>query len=247
MGLSAISGEPRRSCRGNTGGTCPHATNLCRVLARGQPPAFRLSAEHHRLLAARCTRDVPINEAPWALRLGREGLGPLWAPLLASRAVAGLTPAWSGAGTAPAPAFHGERLILLKALDASEPVTLRQQVGSLSAHIVATWRSRYVPVDGIDLEARAILNQEAAAVRAQGTQPDALTVWMRLTDQVARIGDRGRCSGLHLSAVGRALIGLNRLALVETIGCVRLTLDDIGRRLVGTDLHSSAPAHARWD
>ena len=75
-----------------------------------------------------------------------------------------------------------------KAFDTSEAVTLRQQVGSLPAHIVATWRSRYVPVDGIDLEARAILNQEAAAVRAQGTQPDALTVWMRLTDQVARIG-----------------------------------------------------------
>ena len=75
-----------------------------------------------------------------------------------------------------------------KAFATSEAVTLRQQVGSLPAHIEATWRSRYIPVDGIDLEARTILNQEAAAVRAQGTQPDALTIWMRLTDQVARIG-----------------------------------------------------------
>ena len=81
-----------------------------------------------------------------------------------------------------------EEPTLPKAFDTSEAVTLRQQVGSLPAHIVATWRSRYVPVDGIDLEARAILNQEAAAVRAEGTQPDALTIWMRLTDQVARIG-----------------------------------------------------------
>ena len=81
-----------------------------------------------------------------------------------------------------------EEPTLPKAFDTSEAVTLRQQVGSLPAHIVATWRSRYVPVDGIDLEARAILNQEAAAIRAQGTQPDALTIWIRLTDQVARIG-----------------------------------------------------------
>ncbi len=34
------------------------------------------------------------------------------------------------------------------------------------------------------------------------------------------------CCGLHLSAVGRDLIGLNRLTLAGIIGCVWLTLGD---------------------
>ncbi len=72
--------------------------------------------------------------------------------------------------------------------DSPQPATLRQQVGTLPPYIMAAWRSRYVPVDGVDLEARAMLNQEAAAIRAQGERPDALTVWIRLTDLVARVG-----------------------------------------------------------
>jgi len=32
---------------------------------------------------------------------------------------------------------------------------------------------RYVAVDGVDLQARALLGAEAAAVRAEGQQPDA--------------------------------------------------------------------------
>jgi hypothetical protein len=44
------------------------------------------------------------------------------------------------------------------------------------------------PQMAVDLEARALLNTEAAAVRAEGVQPDALTVWMRLTDMVVRVG-----------------------------------------------------------
>ena len=72
--------------------------------------------------------------------------------------------------------------------DGSEPVTLRQQVGTLPPYILAAWRSRYVTVDGVDLQARAMLSQEAAAIRAQGERPDALAVWMRLTDLVARVG-----------------------------------------------------------
>jgi len=55
------------------------------------------------------------------------------------------------------------------------------------------------------------------------------------------------CSGLHSSAVGRALVSLNRLTLAGIIGRSWLTLHDFGRRLAGTDLQSSAPAHARWD
>jgi len=57
----------------------------------------------------------------------------------------------------------------------------------------------------------------------------------------------GKCSGLHLSAVGRDLIGLNRLTLAGIIGCVWLTLGDFGRTIGATGLHLSAPAHARWD
>lgn len=70
----------------------------------------------------------------------------------------------------------------------SEPIMLRQQVNTLPAYVLAAWRSRYVPVDGVDLEARAMLNQEAATVRADGVQPDALTVWMHFADQVVRVG-----------------------------------------------------------
>ena len=54
--------------------------------------------------------------------------------------------------------------------------------------MLAAWRSRYVPVDSVDLEARAMLNKEAAAIRAEGNQPNALTVWVRLCDMVVRVG-----------------------------------------------------------
>lgn len=57
--------------------------------------------------------------------------------------------------------------------DLAEPITLRQQVGALPADVLATWRMRYVAVDGVDLQARALLGAEAAAVRAEGQQPDA--------------------------------------------------------------------------
>ena len=72
--------------------------------------------------------------------------------------------------------------------DSPEPTTLRQQVGTLPPYILAAWRSRYVPVDGVDLEARAMLNQEASAIRARGERPDALAVWIRLTDLIVQVG-----------------------------------------------------------
>ncbi len=72
--------------------------------------------------------------------------------------------------------------------DDPRPVTLRQQVADLPPYVLATWRSRYVPVDGMDLEARAMLNKEAAAIRGEGNSSDALTVWMRLCDTVVRVG-----------------------------------------------------------
>lgn len=65
---------------------------------------------------------------------------------------------------------------------------MRQQVAALPPYVLAAWRSRYGVTDGVDLEARAMLGQEAAAIRAGGVQPDALTVWMRLTDRVVQVG-----------------------------------------------------------
>ena len=84
-----------------------------------------------------------------------------------------------------------------------EPITIGQQVSALPAYVLAAWRSRYALVDGVDLEARAVLNQEAATVHAAGVQPDALTIWMRLTDKVVRAGS----PTLELSAAA-ALAGL---------------------------------------
>ena len=72
--------------------------------------------------------------------------------------------------------------------DDSKPITLRQQVADLPPYILAAWRSRFVPVDGVDLKARAVLNKEAAAIRADGNPPEVLTVWIRLCDTVVRVG-----------------------------------------------------------
>ncbi len=43
--------------------------------------------------------------------------------------------------------------------DPHEPPTLRHtRIASLPAHVLATWRGRYVTVEGTDLQARAIIN-----------------------------------------------------------------------------------------
>ena len=41
----------------------------------------------------------------------------------------------------------------------------------------------------MDLRARAILNQEAANLRAEGNEPNAMTVWLRLADRVVSQGN----------------------------------------------------------
>ena len=69
--------------------------------------------------------------------------------------------------------------------DSPEPPTVRQQVAALPAHIISAWRSRYA-TDGVNLEARAIIDREAA-VRAAGQEPDAVTVWVRLADAAGRM------------------------------------------------------------
>lgn len=64
-----------------------------------------------------------------------------------------------------------------------DAITLRQQVAGLPAYVMAAWRTRYAIADGVDLQARAVINQEAAAVRAEGHPPDARTIWLRLVEQ----------------------------------------------------------------
>lgn len=65
---------------------------------------------------------------------------------------------------------------------------MRQQVAALPSYILAAWRTRYGVTDGMDLEARALLNKEKdAVIRAEGVQLDALALWMRLTDLVVGV------------------------------------------------------------
>lgn len=64
--------------------------------------------------------------------------------------------------------------------------TLRQQIDSLPAYVLSVWRSRYAN-EGTDLEARAIIDREAAAIRARGETADALAIWMRLADAVGKL------------------------------------------------------------
>jgi len=71
--------------------------------------------------------------------------------------------------------------------DAHGTPTLRQQLGNLPPYILSVWRGRYAAGEGTDLEARAIIDREAAAVRAKGETPDALAVWMRLADAAGRM------------------------------------------------------------
>ena len=51
---------------------------------------------------------------------------------------------------------------------------------------MTAWRSRYAN-EGTNLEARAIIDREAAIIRAQGQTADALAVWIRFADGVGRL------------------------------------------------------------
>lgn len=72
--------------------------------------------------------------------------------------------------------------------DAHGTPTLRQQIGDLPAYVLGAWRARYANA-GTDLEARAIIDREAATIRAKGEMPDALAVWMRLADAAGQTRD----------------------------------------------------------
>ncbi len=70
--------------------------------------------------------------------------------------------------------------------DAPATPTLRQQIDNLPAYVLTAWRSRYAN-GGTDLEARAIIDREATAIRARGETADGLAVWMRLADASGRM------------------------------------------------------------
>jgi len=70
--------------------------------------------------------------------------------------------------------------------DTQATPTLRHQIDSLPAYILSVWRGRYAN-EGTDLEARAIIDREAATIRSSGATADALAVWMRLADAAGRM------------------------------------------------------------
>ena len=87
--------------------------------------------------------------------------------------------------------------------DTATPPTLRQQLDSLPAHIVSTWRSRYAN-DGTELEARAIIGREAVVVRATGQEADALAMWVRLADAAGRMREIPPALGAAAALAGLA-------------------------------------------
>lgn len=70
-----------------------------------------------------------------------------------------------------------------------DAVSLRQQGVGLPAYVAAAWRDRYATAEGVERQARAIINGEAAALRAAGHAPDARTIWLRLADDIVRQRD----------------------------------------------------------
>ncbi len=70
--------------------------------------------------------------------------------------------------------------------DVTATPTFRQQISNLPPYVLTAWRSRHAG-EGVELEARAIVDREAAAVRATGQEVDALAVWMRLADAAGRM------------------------------------------------------------
>jgi len=117
-----------------------------------------------------------------------------------------------------------------------DPHPIRKRFISLCPHLSERARRLYAAT-----EARAAGYGGIAAMSAT-TGIAVSTIGRGLKELTAP-----SCSGLHLSAVGRDLIGLNRLTLAGIIGCVWLTLGDPGRTIGATGMPLSAPAHACWD
>ena len=87
--------------------------------------------------------------------------------------------------------------------DTSGSPTLRQQLAAVPAYVLTAWRSRHAG-EGVELEARAIVNREAAAVRATGQEADALAVWVRLADAAGRMREIPPALGAAATLAGLA-------------------------------------------
>ncbi len=84
-----------------------------------------------------------------------------------------------------------------------EPLSLRLQLASIPAPVLAAWRSRYAAEGGIELNAFALVDKAATALRSRGEQVDAHALWVRMADQC---GQTDRPS-LEMTAA-TALVGL---------------------------------------
>lgn len=84
-----------------------------------------------------------------------------------------------------------------------EPLSLRRQLASIPAPVLDAWRSRYAAGDGVELNAFALVDKAAAALRSRGEQVDAHALWTRMADQCGQ----GDGPSLELRAA-TALVGL---------------------------------------
>lgn len=69
----------------------------------------------------------------------------------------------------------------------------------------------------MDFQARAILNQEAAAVRSEGKEPDARTVWLRLMDRT--VAESGGPEMLAATALAGLATGLRPSGFEKAPDC----------------------------
>ncbi len=83
------------------------------------------------------------------------------------------------------------------------PPSLRLQLAAIPAPVLAAWRSRYAAGDSIELNAFALVDKAAAAMRSRGEQTDAHALWTRMANQC------GQMNGPSLELVAAtALVGL---------------------------------------
>jgi len=84
-----------------------------------------------------------------------------------------------------------------------QPASFRLQIASIPEPVLSAWRSRYAAGGGIELNALALVDEAAAALRRRGEQADARSLWVRLADQC---GQTDRPSPEMMAAA--ALVGL---------------------------------------
>ncbi len=84
-----------------------------------------------------------------------------------------------------------------------EPLSLHLQLASIPAPVLSAWRARYAAEGGIEINAFALVDKAATALRSRGEQVDAHALWVRMADQCGQ-ADR---PSLEMTAA-TALVGL---------------------------------------